>query len=103
MEYLQSIEDHGCRLMVSLFKGTQSDSLESLGQCTVKKSSHCKEANVKPEGLPPTTSAAKFHCRKTYLQVMQWMSKKWYEFNCIGLGSVRGRTGPTHDGLESST
>ena len=27
---LQSTEDHGCRLMVSLFNGTQSDSLESL-------------------------------------------------------------------------
>ena len=27
---LHSIEDHGCRLMVSLFNGTQSDSLESL-------------------------------------------------------------------------
>ena len=43
-------------------------------QCTVKKVATAK-GYVKPERLPPTTSAAKFHCRRTYLQVMQWMSK----------------------------
>ena len=42
-------------------------------QCTVKKVATAKSF-VKTERLPPTTSAAKLHCR-TYLQVMQWMSK----------------------------
>ena len=43
-------------------------------QCTVKTVATAK-GYVKHETLPPTTSAAKFHCRRTYLQVMQWMSK----------------------------
>ena len=43
-------------------------------QCTVKKVATTK-GYVKPERLPPTTSAVKFHCRRTCLQVMQWMSK----------------------------
>ena len=34
---LHSIEDHGCRLMVSLFNGTQSDSLESLQHSVLSK------------------------------------------------------------------
>ena len=63
---LHSMEDHGYRLMVSLFNGTQSDSLESLRQCTVTKVATAKRY-VKPERLPPSTSAAKFHCRRTYL------------------------------------
>ena len=43
-------------------------------QSTVKTVATAK-GYIKPEKLPPTTSAAKFHCRRTYLQVMQWMSK----------------------------
>ena len=43
-------------------------------QCTVKKVATAKSF-VKPERLSPTTSTATFHCRRTYLQVMQWMSK----------------------------
>ena len=67
---LHSIEDHGCRLMVSLFNGTQSDSLKSLRHSVLSKKQPLQKGYVKPETLPPTTSAAKF-----YLQVMQWMSK----------------------------
>ena len=59
-------------------------------QCTVQKVTTAK-GYVKPERLPSTTSAVKFHCRRTYLQVMQWMSKKWrLEFNWMGVGMCKG-------------
>ena len=28
--------------------------------------------SVQPEALPPTESAAHFHCQRVYLQVMAW-------------------------------
>ena len=58
---------------VTIFSGTASDSLESLRHSEFSKKVAIAKWFVKPEKLPPTT--VKFHCRRIYLQVMQWMSK----------------------------
>lgn len=71
----ESIESEGCNAMVSLFNGKQSESLESLRYRFLSKKVCTAKSFVKPERLPPTTSAAKFHSRRTYLQLMQWMCK----------------------------
>ena len=56
------IEDEGCKMELLRYR------LLSKKVCTAK-------TFVKLERLPPTTSAAKLHSRRTYLQVMLWMCK----------------------------
>ena len=69
------IEREGCKAMVSLFNGRETDSLESLRSRSLSKKICTAKSFVKPERLPPTTSSAKLHSRRTYLQLMQWMFK----------------------------
>ena len=68
------IDGEGCKAMVSLFNGQETDSLESLRTRLLSKKMCTAKSFVKPERLPPTTSAAKLHSR-TYLQRMQWVCK----------------------------
>lgn len=70
-----TIESIGCKAMVSLFNGTQSENLESLRYSFLCKKVATAKTFVKPERLPPTTSATNLHSRRTYLQVMQWIGK----------------------------
>ena len=64
-----SIEEAGCKALACLFSGTGSN-LESL-RCSILSSKVVTAKSfVKPERLPPTTSSAKFHALRTYLQVM---------------------------------
>ena len=66
------------KAMVSLFNGNQSElleSLDSLHYSFLSKKVATAKSFVKPERLPPTSSSAKLHCRRTCLQVMQWMGK----------------------------
>ena len=69
------IEGEGCKAMVSLFNGRQTDSLESLRSRFLSKKVCTAKSFVKPERLPPTTFSAKLQSRRTYLQLMQWMCK----------------------------
>ena len=59
--------------MVCLFNGAQYESLESLRYKFLCKKVATASTFVKPGRLFPTTSATKFHARRTYLQVMEWM------------------------------
>ena len=71
-----TVEATGCKAMVCLFNGGgggQYESLESLRYKFLCKKVATASTFVKPERLPPTTSATKFHARRTYLQVMEWM------------------------------
>jgi len=70
-----TVERIGCQAMVSLFNGTQKESLESLHYGFLCKKLATVKTFVKPERLSPTTSATNLHSQQTYLQVMQWMGK----------------------------
>ena len=70
-----AVETSGIKAMVSLFNGTQSESLEALRYSSLCRKVASAKTFVKPENLPPTTSAANLHSRRTYLQMMQWMRK----------------------------
>ena len=60
--------------MVSIFKGIQSaDTLVSLRYSILCRKAYSASTFVKPERLPPTPSATNFHCRRVYLQVMEWL------------------------------
>ena len=66
------IETNGCKAMVSLFGGSQTDSLESSDCKFLSKKVVAAKSFAKPERLPPTTSAAKFDAKRS----------------CSGLGRV---------------
>lgn len=70
-----AVETAGCQAMISLFNGKQSDSLASLRYSYLCKKVATARTLVTPERLPPTVSAANFHSRRTYLQVMVWMGR----------------------------
>ena len=59
--------------MVSLFNGKPTNSLACLRYNCLSKKVVSATTFVSPERLPPTASATKFHCLRTYLQVMVWM------------------------------
>jgi hypothetical protein len=67
------IGELGCQVMAIIFGGKCTDSLAAL-RCKImsKKVLH-SSSFVTPERLPPTESATKFHCRRTYYQIMVWM------------------------------
>jgi hypothetical protein len=69
------VETTGCKAMVSMFHGEQTESLLSLRHGILCRKVSTADTFVKPERLPPTPSAAKFHSRRVYLQVMQWLGK----------------------------
>ena len=50
-----------------------NESLESLRYKFLCKKVAIASTFVKPGKLPPTSLATKFHARRTYLQVMEWM------------------------------
>lgn len=66
------VEQIGCSVMAYLFGGSSSESLIDcrcrlfLEKVTVSKNF------VKPERLPPTQSAAKYHCLRVYYQMCVW-------------------------------
>ena len=69
------IINSGINVFISLYGGKPDLSLTQLrSNFLVKKISSAK-SYVKPEKLPPTISAAKFHSKLVYYQIMLWMGK----------------------------
>ena len=67
------VEDLGCQIFVRLFGGKADQTLCSLRNSLLAKKVSSAKSFVKPEKLPPTTSAAKLHSRRVYYQVMFWL------------------------------
>lgn len=59
--------------IVSFYKGQPSDKLDLLRLQRFHQKVGSSTSFVKPEVLPPTSAAAKFHSMRVYLQVQQWM------------------------------
>ena len=62
--------------MAALFGGNDKDSLASLRYNTFVKKITSATSFVPPERLPPTASSTKYHCLRTYYQIMVWMEKE---------------------------
>ncbi len=61
------------KVIVTIYKGLLGDTLDFLKlQCFHNKVGS-STYHVKPEVLPPTSAAVKFHSMCVYLQVQQWM------------------------------
>ena len=67
------IEKSGKEAMMTLFGGKEPDSLTSLRHKLLSTKIVSAKSFVKPDKLPPTESATKFHSLRVYLQVMTWM------------------------------
>lgn len=68
-----SVGNAGSKAMLSLYNGTESDTLASLRYSYLCKKVAAAKTFVTPERLPPTASATKYHSWRTYYQVMTWM------------------------------
>ena len=70
------IEELGAKSMAVLSGGNCSDSLESLRYSMFVKKIASAKSFVTPERLPPTSSSTKFHCHRTYYQIMEWIGSE---------------------------
>lgn len=65
----------GCQVMVVLFGDEHTDSLSAMRYNVFSKKVVSASSFVTPERLPPTESATRLHCRRSYYQIMVWMEK----------------------------
>ena len=72
----RAIEEAGEKLFKDLYKCPQNKFFSSMGYHLYSKSLSASKSGFKPESLPPTQSAAAFHARRVYFQVMEWKSLK---------------------------
>ena len=63
----------GEKALVIIYNGKSTDTLDSLRhQHFCEKVASKSSQHVKPQSLPPTSAAAKYHSLRVYLQVQQW-------------------------------
>ena len=72
---LGEIESAGEKAMVAIYNGKKDDTLNGL-----RLTRYCKKVaksfnKVEPRSLPPTSSAAKYHSYRVFLQICQWKDK----------------------------
>jgi len=72
----QVIEDLGSKAMAVMFGGNGMDLLASMRYNIFVKKITSASSFVTPERLPPTASSTKFHCLRTYYQIMVWLEKE---------------------------
>ena len=79
------IIEAGLKLLVMLYGGKSTDTLNSLRHTTFMRMAATGTSKMQPEKLPPTERSARFHCFRVHLQIIQWKSlmaadidpKKW--------------------------
>ncbi|KAI4478910.1 hypothetical protein M0802_014479 [Mischocyttarus mexicanus] len=75
------IEEAGKQIIINLYGGEKytNTNLDTLRYTLFKNESKKKHFNL--ASLPPTDSAANFHCRRVYCQVQQWLGNQIDETN----------------------
>ena len=64
--------DAGENALVLVYNGMSTDTLDSLQHKRFCEKVASKTSHVKPQSLPPTSAAAKYHSLRVYLQVQEW-------------------------------
>ena len=64
--------DAGEKALVLVYNGMSTDTLDSLRHKRFCEKVASKTSHVKPQSLPPTSAAAKYHSLRVYLQVQEW-------------------------------
>lgn len=68
----KQVEEIGQKLMVSLFNGNRNETLNTCRYKSILSKVKKAKSFVKPQQLPPTESAVKFHSLRCYLQIQIW-------------------------------
>ena len=68
----QLIAETGEKLLVRLYKGNYSDTLDKLRLVKYHEKMSTGSKQIQPKVLPPTTAAAKYHSYRVYYQVQEW-------------------------------
>ena len=64
--------DAGEKGLVNIYTGKSTDTLDSHRYQRVCEKVASKSSHVKPQTLPPTSGAAKYHSLRVYLQIQEW-------------------------------
>ena len=86
--------------MVSLYKGTAGDTLDKLRLERFQQKIATSVSFVRPENLPPTSSAAKFHSLRVYHQVQVWKGVTNRDPQTLGWKAVEGKLVPMQCDME---
>ena len=62
----------GEKAVVLLYNGMLTDALDSLRHKRFCEKVASKTTHIKPQSLPPTSAAVKYHSLRVYLQVQEW-------------------------------
>ncbi|KAL8570759.1 hypothetical protein ACOMHN_006909 [Nucella lapillus] len=68
----QEIEEAGEKAVVLLYGGEEKDSLNHLRYVKYVQKVATSTKSFQPSSLPPSSSAAKYHCFRVYFQVQAW-------------------------------
>ena len=66
------VVDAGEKALILVYNGKLPDTLDSLRHKRFCEKVASKTSHVKPQSLPPTSAAAKYHSLRVYLQVKEW-------------------------------
>lgn len=80
------IENAGKLAILLLYGAKKEDSLETLRLRIFKEKVASTKSFVKPEQLPPTSSAVKYHAFRVYFQIQQWMGVS--DLNALSWGWI---------------
>ena len=65
----------GEHTLISLYNGRKNETLDELRLRKFHEKTTCSTVLVQPRTLPPTSSAAKYHSLRVYLQVQVWLAR----------------------------
>ena len=69
-----SVFEAGMKLMVLIYGGKSTDTLNHMRYIMYMSNTASSTVQQRPERLPPTESAARYHIYRVHLQVVQWIS-----------------------------
>ena len=88
---MHDVVDAGEKALIIVYNGKLADTLDSLQHQRFCEKVASKRSHVKPQALPPTSAAAKYHSLRVYLQVQEWKRsadrlhpKEWGWRECDG-------------------
>ena len=63
-------------MLVSIYNGRPGEDLDSLRYKRFCEKLATNTSHVRPQTLPPTSAAAKYHSLRVYLQIQQWKGSR---------------------------
>ena len=70
---VDDVIDAGEAELVCLYSGKEGDNLDGLRYAKLGDKVATNKVHIRPQTLPPTSAAARYHNIRVYLQVQQWL------------------------------